>query len=188
MSGFRGFQDIFQRIIDSINTLSIQGLHAEDLNILPGSCLNLKYSRPNGETIKFLRDGKTYLANQIEADDWSPSSQISERFHDFPSGRVSTAKPKTSLLYTPLLNSDVFLRSQRGGSRFKNEKNPPKEWIDKATFSPILFSFVFAFVFCFLKMFVNYSKFFAYFLILIFNFLNTFVNYSLFFMYILTKL
>lgn len=64
--GFKGYEDTFKRIIDSINALSIQGLHVDDLNILPGSYVNLAYPLPNGETIKFLNDDLTYFANQIE--------------------------------------------------------------------------------------------------------------------------
>ena len=66
--GFRGFQDTFQHVINSINALSIHGLHVEDMNILPGSYLNLEYPLPNGETVKFLNDNRTYFANQIETD------------------------------------------------------------------------------------------------------------------------
>lgn len=64
--GFEGYQETFKRIIDTINGLSIEGLHVDDMNILPGSLLNLEYPLPNGGTVKFLNDDKTYFANQIE--------------------------------------------------------------------------------------------------------------------------
>ena len=67
-NGFRGFQETFQHIIDSINALSIQGLHVDDMNILPGSLLNLEYPLPSGGTVKFLNDDRTYFANQIKTD------------------------------------------------------------------------------------------------------------------------
>ena len=66
--GFDGFQKTFKHVIDSINALAIPGLHVDDMNILPGSMLNLEYPLPNGGTIKFLNDDKTYFANQIEID------------------------------------------------------------------------------------------------------------------------
>ena len=68
IKGFRDFQETFQRVIDSINALSIEGLHADDMNILPGSLVNLEYPLPSGGTIKFLNDDLTYFANQIEID------------------------------------------------------------------------------------------------------------------------
>ena len=64
--GFRGFEETFKHIIDSINSLHLEGLHVDDMNILPGSYLNLEYPLPNGATVKFLNDDKTYFANQIE--------------------------------------------------------------------------------------------------------------------------
>ena len=64
--GFQGYQEAFQHIVDSINGLSIQGLHIDDMNVLPGSYVNLEYPLPCGGTVKFLKDDRTYFANQIE--------------------------------------------------------------------------------------------------------------------------
>lgn len=64
--GFSGFQETFKNIIDAINGLFIPELHVEDLNILPGSYLNLEYPLPSGMRVKFLNDDLTYFANQIE--------------------------------------------------------------------------------------------------------------------------
>ena len=66
--GFDGFQNTFKNIINSINELSIPNLHVDDMNILPGSILNLEYPLPNEGTVKFLNDDKTYFANQIKID------------------------------------------------------------------------------------------------------------------------
>ena len=67
-NGFHWFKNAFQHVIDSINALSIQGLHVDDMNILPGSYLNLEYPLSSGGAVKFLNDDRTYFANQIETD------------------------------------------------------------------------------------------------------------------------
>ena len=36
------------------------------MNALVGKYVNLMYTLPNGETVKFLDDQKTYLGNQLE--------------------------------------------------------------------------------------------------------------------------
>jgi len=64
--GFDGYQATFKHIIDSINALGIDGLHVDDMNVLPGSFLNLEYPLPSGGSVKYLNDDKTYFANQIE--------------------------------------------------------------------------------------------------------------------------
>ena len=38
----------------------------EKLNALVGSYVNLEYRLPNGQLVKFLDDGTTYLGNQLE--------------------------------------------------------------------------------------------------------------------------
>lgn len=40
----------------------------ENLNVLPGSFVNLAYSLPSGETVKFLDDNATYLGSQLEGE------------------------------------------------------------------------------------------------------------------------
>jgi len=53
-------------LIKEINNLSIKGLVLKDLNVLPGSYINLEYQLPNGQIVKLLNDDEMYLANQIE--------------------------------------------------------------------------------------------------------------------------
>ena len=38
----------------------------ENLNVLPGSFVNLEYRLPNGQMVKFLDDNATYLGSQLE--------------------------------------------------------------------------------------------------------------------------
>ena len=40
----------------------------EKLNALVGSYVNLAYPLPSGEEVKFLKDEKTYLGNQLESE------------------------------------------------------------------------------------------------------------------------
>ena len=62
------FEEFKKQIIHEFNTLlHIEGLpKVEDLNILPGSFVNLEYRLPNGTVVKFLDDKATYLGNQLE--------------------------------------------------------------------------------------------------------------------------
>lgn len=49
--------------------LRMEGLPAvENLNVLPGSFINLTYKLPNGQTVKFLDDDATYLGSQLECE------------------------------------------------------------------------------------------------------------------------
>ena len=59
-----------QQLIDECNMLlQIEGLpKLEDLNVLPGEFVNLEYTLPNGETVKFLDDAQTYLGSQLEGE------------------------------------------------------------------------------------------------------------------------
>ena len=42
--------------------------HVEQLNILPGSYVNLEYSLPNGKTVTFLNDDENYLGSELEGE------------------------------------------------------------------------------------------------------------------------
>ena len=54
-------------MINEINDLHIDGLpRVNKLNALVGKYVNLKYTLPNGQKVKFLDDQKTYLGNQLE--------------------------------------------------------------------------------------------------------------------------
>ena len=68
LGGKEKFEEFKKQIIHEFNTLlHIEGLpKVEDLNILPGSFVNLEYRLPNGTIVKFLDDKATYLGNQLE--------------------------------------------------------------------------------------------------------------------------
>ncbi len=70
LGGIDKFEEFKKRIIEEFNTLlNIEGLpKVEDLNVLPGSFVNLEYRLPNGEFVKFLDDKATYLGNQLECE------------------------------------------------------------------------------------------------------------------------
>ena len=49
--------------------MHIEGLpEAENLNVLPGEFINLEYTLPNGEKVKFLDDKQVYLGSQLEGE------------------------------------------------------------------------------------------------------------------------
>lgn len=63
------FEQFKRQLIDEINALHIDGLpKVEKLNALVGKYVNLDYPLPNGKTVKFLNDDKTYLGNQLECE------------------------------------------------------------------------------------------------------------------------
>ena len=63
------FEEFKMQLINEINDLHIDGLPRVDkLNALVGKHVNLEYSLPNGQKMKFLDDQKTYLGNQLESE------------------------------------------------------------------------------------------------------------------------
>lgn len=63
------FEAFKKQLIDEINALNIKGMPKLDkLNALVGSYVNLEYRLPNGQSVKFLDDGTTYLGNQLECE------------------------------------------------------------------------------------------------------------------------
>lgn len=63
------FTQFKQQLMDELNELHIEGLpKVEKLNALVGKYVNLEYALPNGKTVKFLDDSKTYLGNQYESE------------------------------------------------------------------------------------------------------------------------
>ena len=61
------FDAFKKQLIQEINDLHIEGMpKVEKLNALVGGFVNLEYPLPNGEKVKFLNDGTTYLGNQLE--------------------------------------------------------------------------------------------------------------------------
>lgn len=58
-----------QNIIDEFNGLNIPGMpKVKNLNALAGRFVNLEYTLPNGEKVKFLDDNSVYLGNQLECE------------------------------------------------------------------------------------------------------------------------
>ena len=68
LGGKEQFEAFKQQLICECNMLlSIEGLpKVENLNVLPGSFVNLEYRLPNGQIVKFLDDDATYLGSQLE--------------------------------------------------------------------------------------------------------------------------
>ncbi len=64
--GFEAFNKAKRDLIDEFNSLGIEGLHIDDLNLLNGFYVNLEYPFSNGESIKLLCDNNIYWGNQIE--------------------------------------------------------------------------------------------------------------------------
>lgn len=54
------------KLIEEFNTLGIEDMEeVTNLNALKGSFVNLEYTLPSGQTIKFWNDNRIYLGNQI---------------------------------------------------------------------------------------------------------------------------
>ena len=69
LAGAEKFAEFKQQLIDEINALHIEGMpKVETLNALVGGYINLEYRLPNGNLVKFLDDGATYLGNQLECE------------------------------------------------------------------------------------------------------------------------
>ncbi|MEG1835731.1 MAG: DUF3795 domain-containing protein [Oscillospiraceae bacterium] len=55
-----------KQIISEFNALNIDDMaEVSDLNALKGSFVNLEYSLPSGQSLKFWNDDRIYLGNQI---------------------------------------------------------------------------------------------------------------------------
>ena len=70
LGGKEKFEEFKWQLINELNTLlHIEGLpRVENLNVLPGSFVNLEYRLPNGEAVKFLDDNAAYLGSQLECE------------------------------------------------------------------------------------------------------------------------
>lgn len=56
-----------RRAIDEFNALGIPDMpEVTDLNLLKGSVVNIEYTLPGGQHVKFWRDDEIYLGNQLE--------------------------------------------------------------------------------------------------------------------------
>ncbi len=68
--GQNGLSEFKKKLITAFNELGIQDMEkVTDLNALKGSFINLEYTMPNGQVIKFWNDNKIYLGNQIHKKD-----------------------------------------------------------------------------------------------------------------------
>ena len=70
IGGKEKLEEFKTQLIHELNTLlQIEGLsRVKDLNVLPGEFVNLEYTLPNGEKVKFLDDKQTYLGSQLEGE------------------------------------------------------------------------------------------------------------------------
>lgn len=67
LDGAEKFEEFKNQLIDEINALNVEGMpELENLNALVGGYINMEYRLPNGNMVKFLDDGATYLGNQLE--------------------------------------------------------------------------------------------------------------------------
>ena len=63
------FEKFKKQLIEEINALNIEGMPKVDkLNALVGQYVNLEYTLPSGEKVKFLDDQTTYLGNQLNSE------------------------------------------------------------------------------------------------------------------------
>ena len=63
------FEEFKKTLIDEINSLGIDDMpRVEKLNALVGKYVNLEYTLPGGEKVRFLDDNATYLGNQLASE------------------------------------------------------------------------------------------------------------------------
>ena len=69
IGGKEGFDEFKKQIMKEFNSLKIDGMpEIDELYQLRGDFVNLEYTLPNGNKVKFLDDNEIYLGNQIELD------------------------------------------------------------------------------------------------------------------------
>ena len=69
LAGAEAFEAFKMKLMDEINELHIEGMpKVEKLNALVGGYINLEYRLPNGQQVRFLDDGATYLGTQLECE------------------------------------------------------------------------------------------------------------------------
>ncbi|MBQ3817173.1 MAG: helix-turn-helix domain-containing protein, partial [Clostridia bacterium] len=70
IGGKEKLEEFKKQLIDELNTLlQTEGLPTvSELNMLSGEYINLEYTLPNGEKVKFLDDKQTYLGNRLKAE------------------------------------------------------------------------------------------------------------------------
>jgi transcriptional regulator with XRE-family HTH domain len=70
IGGKEKLEEFKTQLIHEFNTLlHIEGLpKVEKLNVLSGEFINMEYTLPNGQKVKFLDDKQTYLGSQLESE------------------------------------------------------------------------------------------------------------------------
>lgn len=69
IGGMEAVQEFKYKLIDEFNELNIPGMpKVNELYALLGSYVNLEYTLPSGESIKFLDDNSIYLGSQLECE------------------------------------------------------------------------------------------------------------------------
>ena len=63
--GCEAYAAMRQAVIDEVNALGYEGLHADSVVPLLGAYVNLAYPLPSG-AVKLLDDGRVYLGTQVE--------------------------------------------------------------------------------------------------------------------------
>ncbi len=64
--GTQAFEELKKDLIEEINSLEIEDLKVERLNLLNGFFVNLEYTLPGGQKVKLLKDSDVYLGNQTD--------------------------------------------------------------------------------------------------------------------------
>ena len=68
VGGKEKYEELLKVLINEVNELNISGMpKIESLTPLNGSFVNLEYTLPNGEVLKFLDDNDIYLGTQVES-------------------------------------------------------------------------------------------------------------------------
>ena len=70
LGGKEMLEEFKNQLINEINALlHVEGLpRVESLNVLSGEFVNLEYTLPNGQKVKFLDDKASYLGSQLESE------------------------------------------------------------------------------------------------------------------------
>ena len=69
LGGEEKLEEFKRQIMEEFNSLGIPGMpKVEQLNALGGGFVNLEYTLPNGNKVKFLDDRDVYLGSQLECE------------------------------------------------------------------------------------------------------------------------
>ena len=69
VGGKENYLEFKQKLVAEFNGLNLPGMpRVNELYALNGSFVNLEYTLPNGQMVKFLDDNSIYLGNQLECE------------------------------------------------------------------------------------------------------------------------